>query len=82
MGTLPEAVLCPADDLLQTYVKEGIPVHTGPFWLIQEPDNAIGFIRGDMHQRVQYGFSILLSAADAVQIFGEKLKLYHILAVS
>ena len=82
MGTLPEAVLRPEAALLQTYVKEGIPVHTGPPWLRQEPGNAIGFIRGDMQRRVQYGFSILLPAADAVQIFGEKLKLFHILAVS
>ena len=30
---LPEAVLRPAATLLQNYVEEGIPVHTGPTWL-------------------------------------------------
>ena len=33
-----------------------------------------GFIKGEMQRRVQDGFSILLPVADAVRIFGVKLK--------
>ena len=40
--------------------------------------NMAGFIRGDMNQRVQGGLDILLPAADMVQKFGDKIKLYHI----
>ena len=39
------------------------------------------FIRGDLHQRVRDGFSILLHAADVVGLFGENLKLSRIAAV-
>ena len=40
-----------------------------------------GFISGEMHQRVQDGFSILLPMEDAVRIFGEKYKIYCITEV-
>ena len=39
------------------------------------------FIRGEMQQRIKDGFSILLPAADAIQLFGERLKLSRIAAV-
>ena len=39
------------------------------------------FIRGEMHRRNKDGFSILLPAADAIQLFGERLKLSRIAAV-
>ena len=39
------------------------------------------FIRGDLHQRVQDGFSTLFSKADVVRIFGKNLKLSRIAAV-
>ena len=42
----------------------------------------VGFIWGDKKPRIQYGFSILLPAADAVRMFGAKLKLSCIAAVS
>ena len=34
----------------------------------------VSYIRGELRQRVQDGFSILLSAQDAVRLFREKLK--------
>ena len=84
----------PAAELLRTYVEEGIPAHTGPLWLLQLKETAISgphtlactpdmttFIRGEMQRRVNNGFSILLPAADAIRLFGEKLKLSRILAV-
>ena len=74
------------------YIEEDILVHTGPPWLRQILECAIAkgshvsefspemtaFICGDMQQRVRYGFGTLLPAADAVQVFGEKLKLSSI----
>ena len=92
---LLEAVLHLVAALIQTHVQEGILVHTGPPWLRHALDNSITngphasactpemveFIRVDMHQRVQDGFSILLPVADAVRIFGESLKLYRIMVV-
>ena len=39
------------------------------------------FIWGDMQQRIKDGFSILLSAADAISLFGDKLKISCIAAV-
>ena len=39
------------------------------------------FIRGELHQRVRDGFSILSPAADAVRLFGDNLKLFYIEAV-
>ena len=36
------------------------------------------FIRGEIQRRLQDGFSIRLPMAEAVRIFVEKLKLYHI----
>ena len=39
------------------------------------------FIRGEMQRRIKDGFSILLPAADAIRLFGEKLKLSCIAAV-
>ena len=41
----------------------------------------VSFIRGELWRRIQDGFSILLSAEDAVRLSGEKLKLSHIAAV-
>ena len=41
----------------------------------------IVFIFGDMQHHVQDGFSILLPAADASALFGDKLKLSRIAAV-
>ena len=38
-------------------------------------------IRGEMQQRIKDGFSILLPEADAIRLFGEKLKLSRIAAV-
>ena len=32
LGGLPKRVKHPVADLLQTYVEEGIPAHTGPPW--------------------------------------------------
>ena len=40
------------------------------------------FIRGELHQRVRYGLSILLPAADVVRLFRDNLKLSQIAAVS
>ena len=39
------------------------------------------FIHGELHQRVQDGFSTLFSKADVVRIFGKNLKLSRIAAV-
>ena len=38
------------------------------------------FTRGEMQRRLHDRFSILLSTADTLQMFGEKLKLYRIAA--
>ena len=95
VGALSEAVIHPAAALLQTYLETGIPVHTGPPWSRQALEHTIAnrphvwacstdmimFIHGEMQHRVQDGFSILLSAEDAVQRFREKLKIFHIAAV-
>ena len=70
----------PAADLLQTYVEEGIPDHTGPPCLFQALETAISkgphassltpemssFIRGEMQRRIKDGFRILLPGADAI----------------
>ena len=52
----------------------------GPHASACVPD-VVRFIRGELWRRLQDGFSILLSAEDAVQLFGEKLKLSRITAV-
>ena len=76
-------------------MEEGIPVNTGPPWSRKALDEAIhngphasacapdmvSFIRGELRRRIQDGFSILLSAEDAVRLFGEQLKLSRIAAV-
>ena len=41
----------------------------------------VRFILGELRRQIQDGFSILLSAQDAVRLFGKKLKLSHIAAV-
>ena len=41
----------------------------------------VSFIRGELRRRIQDGFSILLSAEDAVRLFGEQINLSHIAAV-
>ena len=85
----------PAADLLQTYVEEGILARTGAPWSPRDLDTDIfkgphtsactpemtSFIRGEMQRRIKYGFSILLPAAGAIRLFGEKLKLSHIAAM-
>ena len=90
-----EEVAHPAATLLQSYVEEGIPATTGPPWSKTALDEAIlngphasvcapdmvNFIRGELRWQVQDGFSILLSAEDAVRLFGEKLKLSRFAAV-
>ena len=81
--------------LFQSYVKEDIPATTGRPWLRTTLDEAIwngphasacapdmvSFIQGELRQRVQDGFSILLSAEDAARLFREKLNLSHIAAI-
>ena len=52
----------------------------GPHTSACAPDT-VCFIRGELQRRVQDGFSILLSAEDAIRLFGEKLKLSRIAAV-
>ena len=42
----------------------------------------VGFIWGEMQQRIQYGISILLPAVDAVRMFGAKLKISCIMVVT
>ena len=96
LGALPEAVSHPAATLLHSYVEEGIPSGTLPPWsraglnkAIQNGPHAsacardmVSFIQGELQPRFQYGFSILLSVEDDVQVFGEKLKLSPIASVS
>ena len=85
----------PAAALLHKYVEEGIPAHTGPPWSPEALGTALFkgphasactpemnvFIRGELRRRIKDGFSILLPAADAMRLFGEKLKLSRIAAV-
>ena len=80
LGALAEAVTHLAATLLQSYVEEGIPDNTGPTCLRMALDKAIrnglhaseyapdmvSFIWGELLRRVNDGFSILLSAKDAV----------------
>ena len=44
------------------------------------PD-VVGFIGREMQRMLQYGFRILLPAADIVRIFGERIKLSRIAEV-
>ena len=95
LGLLPEAILHPAAPLIQEYVEKGILVHTGPAWPQKALDCAMAkgphalaytpemtaFIRGELHQHVPDGFSILLPVADVVRLFGDNLKLSRITAV-
>ena len=39
------------------------------------------FVRGEIQSRIKDGFIIILPVADAVQLFGEKLKLSRIVLV-
>ena len=96
LRSLPEGVRHPSADLLQTYVDEGIPDHTGPPWQPLALDTAISkgphdssctlemttFIRGEMQRRIKDGFSILPLSADAILQFWERLKLSCIVAVT
>ena len=80
---------------LKKYVEEVIPAHMGPPWSPEALETAISkgshassctpeinsFIQGELWRRIKDGFSILLPAADAMQLFGERLKLSHIAAV-
>ena len=84
---LPEEFQNPMVPLLQDYIVKGIPVHTGSAWTQRalERANAKGphastytpnmtaFIFGELHQRVQDGFSIRFPEADAVRLFGDNL---------
>ena len=96
LGTLTGAVQHLAAAFLHFYVEEGISVHTIPPWssraletTIPKGTNAsacnpetVRFIWGEMQRRIQDGFSILLPGADAVRLFGGKIKLFRIVAVS
>ena len=42
----------------------------------------VRFIPGELWRRIQDGFSILLSAEDALRLLGEKLKLSRITAIA
>ena len=78
-----------------SYVEEGINAHTGTQWYPQALETAISkaphasactlemttFIGGEMKRRINDGFSILLPAADVVQLFGEKMKISRIATV-
>ena len=94
LGGLPEGVKHLAAALLQTYVEKGIPAHTGPPWSPQALETTISkgphasactpemtsIVRGEIHWKTKEGFSILLLPADAIRLFGERLKLYCITA--
>ena len=94
LGALSAAVQHPAAPVLRKYENKGIPVHTGPSWTQRDLDQAITeepytsaykqeikpFMSGEIRQSVQDGCSILLSAADVVRLFGDKLKLSCIAA--
>ena len=85
----------PAAALLQIYVEEGIPAHTGPLWSPQALETAISkgphsssctaemtsFIRGEMQRGIKDGFCILVPASDTLRLFGEILKLSRIASV-
>ena len=84
LGALPKSVTHPAATLPQSYVEEVIPATTGPPCLRTALDEAIqngphvsacapdmvSFIREELRRQAQDGFSILLSAEDAVRLFG------------
>ena len=94
MGALLQAFRNLLADLLQTYIEEGVLLYTGPPWSRQALECAINngphastcsseitpFIRREVQRRLQYGFSIFLTAADAIRMFRDKLKLSHIAA--
>ena len=72
LGALSEAVLHPAAPLLQEYLEQVIPVHTGPAWLQRSLKRDIvkrthassytpqmkAYISGELHQHVRDGFSM------------------------
>ena len=94
LGSLIEGIRQPAVTLIQNYAEEGIPAHTGPNWSPQALETASSdgphassctldmttFIPGEMQRRIKYGFRILLPETYELRLFGEKLKLSHILA--
>ena len=96
LGSLPEEVRNTSAALIKYYVEEGIPDHNGPPWSSQALETAISkgihtsactpettmFIQGEIHRRIKVGFIILLPAAGAVWLFGEKLKLSRIEVVN
>ena len=85
----------PTAALLNKYVEEGIPAHTGPPWSPEALGTAISkgphasactlemtsFVWGELRRRIKDGFSILLLAANAMRLFGERLELSRIAAV-
>ena len=95
LGCLSEGGEHPSAALLQIYVEESIPAHTGPPWSPEALDTAISkgphasartpdmtsFIQGELRRRIKDSFSILLLEADVIQLFGERLKLSCIAAV-
>ena len=95
LGGLPKGVKHPAVALLNKYVEEGIPAHTGAPWSPESLATAISkgthasactpemtsFVRGELRRRIKDGFSILLPVADAMQLFGRRLNLSRIVAV-
>ena len=95
LGGLPEGLIHPSAALLNTYVEEGIPDHIGSPWSPQALGTTISkrphasactpemtnFIRGEIQRRIKDGFIILLPAEDAIQLFGERLKVSCIGAV-
>ena len=76
-------------DIERDFVDKGILVHTVLAWYQQALDQTIAkrphastctpkittFIRREMSQQMQDGFSILLPAAEIVRVFWDKLKL-------
>ena len=95
LGALAEAVQRPTAALMWDYVDAGILVrmisaltHRALDRAIEKgshvyacPPEMMALIRREMRNRMQDFSSILLPAADAVRLFGYKLKLSHIYAV-
>ena len=84
---LSKRVRHPASALLYNYVEEGILAHTAPPWsplaletTISEGPHASDYtpemttcIQEEMQRRIKYGCSILLPAADTIQLLGRCL---------
>ena len=84
-GGYPSTIILIGGHLGQnrTYLVKGIPggrYKNGPHMSSCTPE-MVGLIQGGMQRRVQYGFSILLPAADAMRIFGAILNISRITVV-